>query len=172
VVRPGDTLSSVSARLFGNPDRWPWLYDANRGVIGNNPDMIVPGEKLRPVLGARPEYGDVVAAVARARQVVADYRTAAAPVTVSPYQSGYGSVSAGSYNGAEGCIIARESGGNSQVMNSSGHYGLFQFDYSTWVSGGGSPAAFGDASAAEQQRVFNAVYAARGIEPWGPSDGC
>jgi soluble lytic murein transglycosylase-like protein len=69
-------------------------------------------------------------------------------------------------------VISRESGGNSQVMNSSGHYGLYQFDYGTWVSGGGSGADFGHASVAEQNRVFAAVYAARGTQPWSPSDGC
>jgi LysM repeat protein len=164
-VQPGDTLSKISARLFRNPDKWPWLYDADKRVIGASPDVLTPGEKLGETLGSKPEYGDAVAAVTRARQVAADYRAAA--VTAS---SGAAGIVAGS--GIESCIIARESGGNSQVMNSSGHYGLFQFDYSTWVSGGGSPAAFGDASVAEQQQVFDAVFAARGIEPWGPSDGC
>ena len=67
---------------------------------------------------------------------------------------------------------AHESGGNAQVMNSSGHYGLYQFDLGTWESGGGSAADFGHASAAEQQQVFRAVYAARGTNPWSPYDGC
>ena len=57
-------------------------------------------------------------------------------------------------------------------MNSSGHYGLYQFDLSTWESGGGSASTFGHASAAQQTQVFNNVYAARGTSPWGPYDGC
>lgn len=72
----------------------------------------------------------------------------------------------------QACVIARESGGNAQVMNSTAHYGLYQFDYGTWVSGGGNPADFGHASVEEQNRVFSAVYAARGTSPWGPYDGC
>ena len=44
--------------------------------------------------------------------------------------------------------------------------------YGTWVSGGGSGADFGHASVGEQQRVYQNVYAARGAEPWAPSDGC
>ena len=36
------------------------------------------------------------------------------------------------------CVIARESGGNSQVMNSSGHYGLYQFSASTWAATAGT----------------------------------
>lgn len=86
------------------------------------------------------------------------------------------SVGAGSVSAAPGsfqaCVIARESGGQSQVMNSTGHYGLYQFDEQTWVSGGGSAATFGHASVAEQNSVFSAVYAARGNQPWTPSDGC
>lgn len=99
-------------------------------------------------------------------------RTAAA----APYPS-YTPLPAQSaaYSGSsafQACVIARESGGNPQVMNASGHYGLYQFDYGTWVSGGGSPADFGHASVAEQNQVFASVYAARGTSPWGPYDGC
>lgn len=83
-------------------------------------------------------------------------------------------VSSGIYSGGSSyqqCVISRESGGSSQVMNSSGHYGLYQFDYSTWVSGGGSPSSFGNASVTEQNQVFASVYAARGTQPWS-SNGC
>jgi Transglycosylase-like domain/LysM domain len=166
VVRPGDTLSGISAKLFGNPDKWPWLYDYNRKAIGANPDMITPGEKLSPVLGSKPEYGDAVAAVARAQQVVADYRTAA--VTARPGADDI--VAAGS--GFQGCVIARESGGNSQVMNSSAHYGLYQFSESTWEEYGGSAADFGHASVAEQNQVFGNAMARGGESNWSPYDGC
>jgi nucleoid-associated protein YgaU len=40
-VRPGDTLSSIAQRLYGNPANWPWLYDANNSVI-RNPALIHP----------------------------------------------------------------------------------------------------------------------------------
>jgi hypothetical protein len=73
--------------------------------------------------------------------------------------------------GFQACVISRESGGDPQVMNSSMHYGWYQFDFSTWVSGGGNPADFGHASTGEQNAVFQSVYAARGTEPW-MSDGC
>ncbi len=166
VVRPGDTLSGISAKLFGNPDKWPWLYDYNKGVIGDNPNMITPGEKLSPVLGSRPEYGDAVAAVARARQVVADYRATA--VTASSGADDI--IAAGS--GFQGCVIARESGGNSQVMNSSGHWGLYQFSESTWEEYGGSAADFGSGSVAEQDRVFSNAMARGGESNWSSYDGC
>ena len=69
-------------------------------------------------------------------------------------------------------MIARESGGRSQVMNSSGHYGLYQFSASTWAAYGGNPADFGHASVAEQNRVFDNAMAAGGEFNWAPYDGC
>jgi len=70
------------------------------------------------------------------------------------------------------CVIARESSGQPQVMNASGHYGLYQFSLATWQSGGGSAADFGNASVAEQNQVFDNVYAKDGTSPWAPYDGC
>lgn len=99
---------------------------------------------------------------------------------VVTYRSGHRTYRAvrtvgGSYHGSgskQRCIIARESGGNSQVMNGSGHYGLYQFSYKTWVSSGGSPSSFGHASVAEQNRAFYTAVAARGYSDWTPYDGC
>jgi hypothetical protein len=103
---------------------------------------------------------------------------AAAPVVASaaaPVQA-TGSVS-GSYSGGasssfESCVIARESGGNAQAMNSSGHYGLYQFSASTWAAYGGSSGDFGHASAAEQHQVFSNAVAQGGQSNWAPYDGC
>lgn len=89
-----------------------------------------------------------------------------------PTGGGYGNVNPADYSGFQGCVIARESSGQSQVMNSTGHYGLYQFDASTWAEGGGNPADFGHATVAEQTAVFWRVYQMRGTEPWAPSDGC
>lgn len=90
----------------------------------------------------------------------------AAPVTVTAH------VSAGSYSGRQACIISRESGGNSQIWNATGHYGLYQFSYSTWVAHGGIAADFGHASVAEQNQVFYATVAVDGYSDWAPYDGC
>ena len=70
------------------------------------------------------------------------------------------------------CVISAESGGNSQVMNSSGHYGLYQFSASTWAAYGGNPAEFGDATVAEQNQVFDNAMAAGGASNWSAYDGC
>jgi hypothetical protein len=85
---------------------------------------------------------------------------------------GMGNVNPASYSGFQQCVITRESGGNSQVMNSSGHYGLYQFSASTWQAYGGSAASFGHASASEQTRIFNNAMARGGQNNWSPYDGC
>ena len=43
-VRSGDTLSGIAARL-GIGD-WRSLHEANKGVIGPDPDLIRPGQVL------------------------------------------------------------------------------------------------------------------------------
>ena len=40
-VKQGDTLSGIA----GKGD-WHQLYNKNKSVIGNNPDLIYPGQKL------------------------------------------------------------------------------------------------------------------------------
>ncbi|MGW0121963.1 LysM peptidoglycan-binding domain-containing protein [Streptomyces sp. NPDC003327] len=45
-VQPGDTLASI-ARRFGVEGGWQALYEANRQVIGPDPDRIVVGMMLR-----------------------------------------------------------------------------------------------------------------------------
>lgn len=44
-VRPGDTLSSIAAR-FKLPN-WQALYNMNRTTVGNNPNLIHPGLRLK-----------------------------------------------------------------------------------------------------------------------------
>ncbi|MEU7577388.1 transglycosylase family protein [Streptomyces sp. NPDC041068] len=43
-VRQGDTLSNIAAR---HGTGWQRVYAANRQVIGGDPDVIVPGQRLR-----------------------------------------------------------------------------------------------------------------------------
>ena len=53
VVRPGDSLSAIAARLLPDADAsrldaaWRQLHRANRDVIGPDPDLIIPGTTLR-----------------------------------------------------------------------------------------------------------------------------
>jgi LysM repeat protein len=45
-VRPGDTLSSIAQRFYGNPADWTWLWHVNESVV-RNPNSIYVGEVLK-----------------------------------------------------------------------------------------------------------------------------
>jgi LysM repeat protein len=44
-VQPGDTLSSIARRFYGNPADWQRLYQLNRSAV-QNPNLIYQGEVL------------------------------------------------------------------------------------------------------------------------------
>jgi hypothetical protein len=72
----------------------------------------------------------------------------------------------GPVNGHLASIMMCESGGNPTAVSPGGTYrGLYQFDYSTWqsVGGTGDPAA---ATPAEQHYRAGLLYAQRGSSPW------
>jgi nucleoid-associated protein YgaU len=45
VVRSGETLSAIATRL-GVRGGWQALYERNRHVVGGNPNLILPGQRL------------------------------------------------------------------------------------------------------------------------------
>ncbi len=45
-VQSGDSLSKIAKKLYGDANNWHKLYDANKTLIGDNPDMIQPGQRL------------------------------------------------------------------------------------------------------------------------------
>jgi hypothetical protein len=173
-VRPGDSLSRIAMTRCGNPRDWTGIYDRNRKVVGSNPDMVFPGERL--VLDCREAAPPKPPADDREPDNDGDEwhspAHAVSPARHSAPVSYAGNVNPGSYSGFQRCVITRESGGNSQVMNSSGHYGLYQFSLPTWEAYGGSAADFGHASVAEQNRVFANAMARGGQSNWSPYDGC
>ena len=176
-VRPGDTLSAIAGKVYHDPGAWPVLYFANRDKIrwANSVDagqvLTVPVKPAR-IPAAPSQLGPAPApapapAQASAEQPVTDQQ---APAEVAaPAQSASTYSGSGSF---QECVISSESGGNSQVMNSSGHYGLYQFSSSTWAAYGGNPADFGDASVSEQNQVFDNAIAAGGQSNWSAYDGC
>lgn len=179
LVRSGDSISGVAVQKCGAARFWTGTYAASRarGWTAANANVLATGQHLwlscsylpsmlrfAPAPPPPPAPARVVTAVTYHGTYHRAY-----------YHRSYTAAVSGTYHGSgsmEQCIISRESGGNSQVMNSSGHYGLYQFSESTWVGSGGSAADFGHASVAEQQRVFQNAVAARGYSDWAPYDGC
>ncbi|HEY4651261.1 MAG TPA: LysM peptidoglycan-binding domain-containing protein [Pontibacter sp.] len=45
-VASGDSLSKIAKKLYGNANAWTKIYNANKDKIGDNPDLIRPGQRL------------------------------------------------------------------------------------------------------------------------------
>lgn len=55
VVRVGDWLSKIASAEYGSATEWPRIYDANKAIIGSNPNLIFPGQRLSiPGVGGKP----------------------------------------------------------------------------------------------------------------------
>jgi hypothetical protein len=46
VVNPGDSLCTLAAKYYGTDEYWPLLWDANRDLVGSNPNRIDPRKPL------------------------------------------------------------------------------------------------------------------------------
>jgi LysM repeat protein len=160
VVRPGDTLSGISRRVYGRADAWPALYRANRTVI-SSPSLIYPGQKL--AVPAHPATGPAPGTTGTMRG--STHQTGHVDAATAPAAPGVPA-------GFQACVISRESGGNPRAVNpSSGAGGIFQFLPSTW-HGLGYSGLPENASVQTQFEAFAKLYAQAGASPWRPSDGC
>jgi LysM repeat protein len=170
-VKPGDSLSAIADRTYGNSADWAAVWWANRRQV-RNPDVISVGQHLQ-----LPASGQVTAAMARAAQAAssapvpvpasspqpasaASSQAAAAPAQAAPAPS------SGGVNWA--AIAACESGGNWSANTGNGFYGGLQFTQQTWLAyGGGQYASTANgASASEQIAVAQRVLAGQGIGAW------
>ncbi|MGE0440112.1 MAG: LysM peptidoglycan-binding domain-containing protein [Gemmatimonadales bacterium] len=52
-VVKGDSLSKIAKQYYGKVTLWKMLYEANKAVVGANPDLIKPGQVL-----VIPELGE------------------------------------------------------------------------------------------------------------------
>lgn len=43
-VKKGDNLWNIAKKYYGDGSQWRKIYDANRDVIGGNPNLIYPGQ--------------------------------------------------------------------------------------------------------------------------------
>lgn len=47
IIRPGDSLSTVANKFYGDPTLWRTIYNFNRDKIGDNPNAIKAGMDLK-----------------------------------------------------------------------------------------------------------------------------
>lgn len=45
-VQSGDSLSKIAKKHYGNANDWTKIYQANKSEIGDNPDLIRPGQRF------------------------------------------------------------------------------------------------------------------------------
>ncbi len=45
-VVSGDSLSKIAKNHYGDAAKWHQIYEANKALIGNNPDLIEVGQVL------------------------------------------------------------------------------------------------------------------------------
>ncbi len=156
-VRQGEGFWTIAQRTHTD---WHALAEVNGMTLES---MLHPGQVLH-----LPEPGQA------ATSSEAGTSAPAAPPTTSAAGSSDGSATTYASPGSafESCVIQRESNGNAEVVNGSGHWGLYQFSQSLWTAYGGSAATFGNASAGEQQQMFDRVVAAGGASNWSAYDGC
>jgi LysM repeat protein len=171
-VKAGDTLSIIAKRVYQDPRYWTALYWANHKHL-RYANEITEGQVLTvPAKPAKIPHAPSALGPAPVQSSAPATTTTTPATTSAPVQVANTTVSTSGDSSFQACVIARESGGNSQVMNASGHYGLYQFSASTWAAYGGNPADFGHASVAEQNQVFNNAIAAGGQSNWSLYDGC
>jgi nucleoid-associated protein YgaU len=46
IIQKGDTLSKIATQYYGDANKYPAIFEANREVI-KNADLIFPGQKIR-----------------------------------------------------------------------------------------------------------------------------
>jgi LysM repeat protein len=192
-VQAGETLSGIAAGICGTPSDWTGFFAANRSIL-NSPDLIEPAQQLQisctdpGYTPPAPKTTETAGSGSYGHPYYCgdgdgdgyDVSCPQAPAGVpeahaSQRNSTPVAVAAVSYHGnssMQECIIRAESGGNPNIWNASGHWGLYQFSKGTWIAHGGNPADFGSASVAEQNQIYANTVAADGYSDWAPYDGC
>jgi hypothetical protein len=167
VVGSGDTLSGIADSHLGGVATWIDLWHANLAAVPD-PDLIHPG------LALTLPTGHVAGPAVPVRVVNTAYVTPTRPVArhVATVGVGTSRVNVSGYVGFQACVIRRESSGNPRAVNpSSGAGGLYGFLPSTW-RGLGFSGLPENASVSVQDAAFAKEFAADGVSPWRPYDGC
>lgn len=137
-VLSGDTLSAIASREYSRAYCWPGIYRSSRQVIGSNPNLIYPGQRL-----AVPGACD----------------SAPVPVTASASDDAVQARSSGSGQGSRsGAPLGGGGSGTGRLL--SGNLSFSGLEYLWMAAGGPSWARWDAATVAEcesggQQYAYN-----------------
>ena len=130
-VRPGDTLSTIAERFYGNPADWTGLYRANSSVI-QDPDSIYAGEVLKipsdPHASAAsytPKHAKSTSVTTLASSATRLSGTLGCSGLEALWEAAGGS-SSEAFTAAE--IAMAESGGNQYAVSPTNDYGYWQIN--------------------------------------------
>jgi LysM repeat protein len=132
-VRPGDTLSEIAQRLYGNTADWTRIYNDNRSAI-QNPNDIYVGEVLKIPSGATATTSTAAAAhTYTPKHVKATVLTSAASLSgtlgcsqLEELWAAAGGSHSEAFTAAE--IAMAESGGNQFATGTVGERGYWQIN--------------------------------------------
>ena len=151
VVELGETLDAVSAQLA----------DARSALLQAEAQQADAELALTRAKDAEAVLAAANAKAATSAKAAPKAKAAARPKAAPVVNRGFGAQEA-DWEALRQC----ESGGNYQIVSSTGRYrGAYQFDRATWASMGGTgdPAA---APPAEQDMRAKMLYEQRGARPW------
>jgi LysM repeat protein len=133
-VRPGDTLSAIAQRFYGNPADWPYLYHVNSAVI-SNPNEIYVGEVLK--IPSDPPANAASYAPKHAAATTSTLTSSSSRLSGTLGCSGLealwetaGGSSGEAFMAAE--IAMAESGGNQYAVSPTDDYGYWQINMPSW----------------------------------------
>lgn len=133
-VKGGDTLSGISSVQLGSTN-WKPLYEANKDVVGSNPNLIFPGQKLALPKASTKEPAKeekVVEKTAPKKEAVKKTASVVAPVDGAKPGQGFknpGNYSLGYHTGvdfsaSQGTKVKAMTAGTVVKSDSSGSYGI------------------------------------------------
>jgi LysM repeat protein len=127
-VRPGDTLSSIAQRFYGNSADWTWLYHVNKSKV-SNPNNIYVGEKLQVPYDPPANAASYAPKHAKATTLTSSARKLSGTLGCSGLEALWeaaGGSHAEAFIAAE--IAMAESGGNQYALSPTNDYGYWQIN--------------------------------------------
>src|SRR5262245_49305980 len=65
MIKEGETLAQIAARVYGNPAQWTIIFYVNQDRLGTNVSLLVPGFTLRlPCIGGAQQQAQPLPPIA------------------------------------------------------------------------------------------------------------